>query len=298
MKLTLQKRQTAFQFAVLPSQKRTSFSPNPICVRPAPRTDGGHVIPWRRSVAPRHREAHGWKRTSPTCLEAEPKWSQLSADEFDKLVSSDALPVCFIGMSNCGKSHWSYQLHDTLEFDLFSVDDHIEDSLKDILSQEGHVGISGLANWMGFPSDAQFAKHQAIYLAAEESITAGAAVPEGRNCVLDTTGSVVYLTDAVRNLLMKHYLVIHLEASDDLLDVMTENYFQTPKPVVWGDAYNRQDGETVDEALRRCYPNLLKERRDRYARMAHVTIPAATCLSTRTVKAFLNELRSRLPSVV
>lgn len=256
-----------------------------------------HTTPARRRVIPVSPTSVVLHRVIPTASVKQSKWANLTVGEFDSLLDSGGLALCFIGMSNCGKSHWSHQLHNHCNFSLVSVDDDIEISLEDILSGEGHVGIGGLADWMGFPSEDRFASNQATYLTAEESITSTAAVVKGQNCVLDTTGSVVYLSETTRNKLMEQYLVIHLEASDDLLHVMTENYFQTPKPVVWGDAYNRQDGETVDDALRRCYPTLLQERRARYARMAHVTIPASKSLSPiLNVHGFLNVLRSYLPA--
>lgn len=227
------------------------------------------------------------------------KWDGLSVTQFDNLVTSGALAVCFVGMSNCGKSYWSRQLHNELKFDLLCVDNEIERNLQRILQAEGHVGIDGLAAWMGFPSDERFATNQATYLSAEEDITRKAKPCVGRNSVLDTTGSVIYLSQATRQRLCQDYLVVHLEASDDLLDIMTDNYFKTPKPVVWGDTFNCREGETPDQALRRCYPFLLRERRDRYAAMAHVTVPAAVSLNrSLDLNGFIVELRDRLSITV
>lgn len=222
-------------------------------------------------------------------------WAKISASDFDARLKDRNLAVCFVGMSNCGKSHWSWELRDNLGFSLLSVDRNIENELEPVLRADGHVGIEGLAAWMGFPTDDRFAKNQATYLDFEERITATASPTIGKNSVLDTTGSVVYLSDATRARLVRNYLVVHLEAGDELLAVMTENYFKTPKPVVWGDAFNRQDGESPDAAMRRCYPQLLKQRREMYAQMAHVTIPASTSLDRKlNVDLFLDELRSRL----
>lgn len=201
-------------------------------------------------------------------------------------------------MSNSGKSFWSKQLQRDLQFQVVCVDDRIEKQLESQLSIAGHVGIDGLAAWMGFPSDESFASRQAEYLSAEERITASAAAilhDTGSNSVLDTTGSVVYLSNATREMLCSNYLVIHLEAGDDLLSAMTENYFLTPKPVVWGDSFNQRDGESPEDALRRCYPALLRERRERYSKMAHITVPAATSLSRQlNVHGFIDQVRSRL----
>lgn len=222
-------------------------------------------------------------------------WKQLKPHQFEARLQSRQLAICFVGMSNCGKSHWSRALHEQLDFSLISVDDVIEEKLKPELAKDGHEGIGGLAAWMGFPSDARFARNQAIYLEAEEDVTARAAPTPARNSVLDTTGSVVYLSEATRARLTQRYLVVHLEASDDMLDVMTENYFQTPKPVVWGDAFAQRRGEDANAALRRCYPILLRERRERYAKMAHVTVPATISLSRQVdLRGFLDQVREGL----
>lgn len=235
----------------------------------------------------------------PRCSTAEtPVWETLTVSEFDHRLKSGTLSLCLIGMSNCGKSFWSKQLHNNLRFQIVCIDDLIEERLAQQLAVAGHVGIDGLAAWMGFPSDDFFASRQAEYLSAEERITAAAAAmlhKSGSNSVLDTTGSVVYLSNDTRDLLSSNYLVVHLEASDDLLAAMTDNYFLTPKPVVWGDSFNQRDGESPESALRRCYPALLRERRERYAKMAHVTVPAATSLSEQlNVHGFIDEVRSRL----
>lgn len=217
--------------------------------------------------------------------------------EFDERLKTHTLSLCLIGMSNCGKSHWASRLHNDLEFKLVCVDDHIEKQLANQLSHAGYVGIDGLAAWMGFPSDNTFASRQAEYLNAEEQITAAAAdtPPASGNSVIDTTGSVVYLSSNTREKLCSNCLVIHLEASDDLLTEMIDNYFLTPKPVVWGDTFNRMESESPEDALRRCYPTLLRERRERYAKMAHVTVPAATSLSRKlNVHGFVDEVRSKL----
>lgn len=204
----------------------------------------------------------------------------MSAAEFDAAMSSERLALCLVGMSNCGKSHWSTALGIQKGFQVTCVDEEIEHLLKDELTQGGYSGIDGLASWMGFPTDQRFAKAQEKYLAAEEMATqAGAQPTQDSNCVLDTTGSVVYLNEATCSQVRNNFLVIHLEAGDDMLAKMTERFFETPKPVVWGDSFDWQEGENEDEAMRRCYPNLLRQRRERYRKLAHVNVAAGECIS-------------------
>jgi hypothetical protein len=223
--------------------------------------------------------------------------ASLTEEEFDARVSRDEMRVCLVGMSNCGKSHWSSQLHDGCSYSLVCVDGEIEKAIEPELRSLGFSGIDGMAEWMGFPTDDRFSANQAVYLSYEEEITA-AAVARGAktgNYVLDTTGSVIYLSRETLRQLRASFLVIHLEASDDMLGMMTDNYFLTPKPVVWGDSFNRSDGESEGAALRRCYPGLLHERRARYAELAHVTIPGNVALSRDlSLPQFLDLVREQL----
>lgn len=222
-------------------------------------------------------------------------WDRLTADEFDSRAAESSLAICFVGMSNCGKSHWSRQLKEHRGFHVVSVDEEIERAIEPELTALGFAGIDGLAEWMGFPSDERFSVNQDRYLGYEESITAATNPVKGLNSVLDTTGSVVYLSQDTLDRLQREYLVVHLEASDDMLELMTAKYFETPKPVVWGDAYRPLGGETPNESLRRCYPDLLRERRKKYAAISHVTIPASISLSQDVrLDKFLDHVRSRL----
>jgi shikimate kinase len=225
--------------------------------------------------------------------------AKISAGDFDKQISERLGRICFVGMSNCGKSHWSNVLRIEHDYELLSVDEHIEKAIEPELRELGFAGIDGMAEWMGFPTDDRFLDNQTKYLKLEEKITSaacGALSSKTRNCVLDTTGSVVYLSDRTLQAMMSRFLVVHLEASDDMLDIMTENYFATPKPVVWGDLFQQDRGEDPKAALRRCYPRLLRERRKRYAKLAHVSVPAAISLSRDICSTeFLSYIRTQLP---
>lgn len=46
-----------------------------------------------------------------------------------------------------------------------------------------------------------------------------------------------------------------------------------PKPVVWGQSFNKKEGESDHDALVRCYPELLEFRARRYANLADITLP-------------------------
>lgn len=210
-------------------------------------------------------------------------------------------------------------------FTRFCVDDAIEVELGRELSAAGLAGIEGLATWMGTPADDHFWAAQDQYLALEEGITAtairsltaggggggpglggkpaAAAAAAAANVVLDTTGSVVYLSAATRLALTTTCFVVHLVASDDMLAEMTEGYFATPKPVVWGPREGGVwDGVREGEAggvaaLRRCYPALLAQRRQRYGVLAHVAVPAEVARDPAVgVDAFWAAIREQLPN--
>lgn len=223
----------------------------------------------------------------------------MTASEFDEREASSSLAICFVGMSNCGKSHWSHQFKINCGFHVVSVDEEIERAIEPELTALGYYGIDGMAEWMGFPCDDRFANNQGVYLGYEETVTAATSPREGVNSILDTTGSVVYLKSDTLGKIRDEYLVVHLEASDDMLEYMTTNYFEMPKPVVWGDAYRPRVDEEPIRAMRRCYPDLLRERRKRYAAMAHVTVPAAISLSRQIkLEEFLHHVKSKLPQNV
>mmetsp|Transcript_23655 Transcript_23655/g.93364 ORF Transcript_23655/g.93364 Transcript_23655/m.93364 type:complete len:262 (-) Transcript_23655:969-1754(-) len=198
---------------------------------------------------------------------------------FKKQLEDGNARLCFVGMSNCGKSFRSNQLRETRGFNMTSVDEEIEEAILPELEALGFKGIEGMAQWMGFPYEDRFKKNEKKYLGIEETITASVDPEEGKNFVLDTTGSVIYMPRPILQSLRQKYLVVHFLASDDMVSEMIENYFKTPKPVSWGDSYNQMDGEDGDKALRRCYPDLLATRRKQYEQLAHVSIPAETTLS-------------------
>mmetsp|Transcript_16811 Transcript_16811/g.24181 ORF Transcript_16811/g.24181 Transcript_16811/m.24181 type:complete len:297 (-) Transcript_16811:962-1852(-) len=232
---------------------------------------------------------------------------------FKKQLEDGRARLCFVGMSNCGKSFRSNQLRETLGFNMISVDEEIEEVILPELEALGYKGIEGMAQWMGFPYEDRFKKNEKKYLEIEENITASVDPEEGQSFVLDTTGSVIYMPRPVLQSLRDNFLVVHFLASDNMVSEMIENYFKMPKPVSWGDSYNQMDGEDGDKALRRlhnaqvsesliktslpavkpsnsihakyhvflrrCYPELLAARRKQYEQLAHVSIPAETSLS-------------------
>lgn len=235
------------------------------------------------------------QRAITASLEVGTVWDQIQGNEFDKLMAEQKMSLCFVGMSNCGKSHWSERLQREMGFSRTCVDDEIERAIKPELESLGYEGISGLAEWMGYPSDERFAEHEARYLELEEHITATTSPSASSNFVLDTTGSVIYLNSKTLSILRDTFLIVHLSASEDMLEEMKVAFFETPKPVVWGDSYSRLASESTIDSLKRCYDGLLQERFKRYSKLAHVAIPASVSRDPETkMSEFLHVIRSQL----
>ena len=222
-------------------------------------------------------------------------WNSLGRVEFDSLLESRALPLCLIGMSNCGKSHWTNALVSNHGFAHMCVDDEIERAFEPELTALGYAGIADMARWMGYPADERFVTNEARYLQIEEDVTSRVIPATDSNFVLDTTGSVVYLSPSTLNYLQERFFIVHLAANDGILDSLRTSYFKSPKPVVWADAYNQLPDESSMDALRRCYDGLLRERLKRYHALAHVSIPAKFSFSPdATVEQFLDLVRNAL----
>lgn len=188
----------------------------------------------------------------------------------------DSVRLCFIGMSNCGKSTRANQLAQNHQFEVLHVDERIEAALKPELESLGFSGIEGMSSWMGQPFDERFAGNQKRYLELEEQITLSADFEGSAAAVLDCTGSVININAPEK--LRDRFLVVHFEATEEIVDAMVERYFQCPKPVAWGHTFSQRVGESGEEALRRCYPEMLKIRLEKYRSLAHFSIPATVSL--------------------
>lgn len=226
--------------------------------------------------------------------------ANLSRGEFDQLWKENQLRICLIGMSNCGKTMRSLQLAQRFGFERYCVDDNIEQHISSLLQRSGYPsGIEGVAKWMGYPFEERFYRNQEIYLEYENKLTYEAvstAQATNRSFVLDTTGSVIYLEKKTRDIISDTFLVVHLEASEDMLQEMIRLYFEAPKPVIWGDSFQPLGNEDGLTALKRCYPQLLRYRLKRYQQFAHCSVPASVAMNSAVpVEIFVERLRACLP---
>jgi shikimate kinase len=212
----------------------------------------------------------------------------LSCSEFDTHLEKNSLVLTLIGMSGMGKTYRSKQM-EAYGFTRLSSDDFIETQLLAMV----RAGIAGVAEWMGQPYEPHHQQHCTKYLAWEErSIISFLRKTNRGNTVIDTTGSVMYLSPKILDALHQQTLMVYLEASQTVKDKLFQVYMTDPKPVVWGESFYKLPDESDREALQRCYPMLLDFRAARYAALADVTLPFEIARNEQsTAEEFLQEIR-------
>jgi shikimate kinase len=87
--------------------------------------------------------------------------------------------------------------------------------------------------------------------------------------VLDTTGSVVYTGEETCRRMQSLTTVVYLEASPTEEELLIARYLTDPKPVLWTDQFSQRPGESTRDAIARCYPQLIAQRKKLYERYAH-----------------------------
>lgn len=221
---------------------------------------------------------------------------KLSVAEFDKLLNSNKLRLAVVGMSNVGKTRRAKSLvaDKALGFAWVCCDDLVEAKLKPFLEGKGFSGVDGVAAWMGQPYEARYPETQRLFLKFEEEAMNEVDYSVHKSLLIDTTGSVIYLSASALQRLKEKTLIIYLEATEGIRKLLFERYISNPKPVVWGGSFSRNNVETEMEALKRCYPQLLEYRAARYKQLADIVIPHNVLRDT-SGRQFLGEVRKRLP---
>lgn len=181
--------------------------------------------------------------------------------------------ISLIGMSGSGKSYWSKQL-EKVGFKRICCDDLIEEKLSEELKKLGYSGIADVSKWMGQPYEPQFKKTSSQYLAYENLVMEEiySFLEENKKIVVDTTGSVIYTNAKTLENLKKLTKIIYLKVPESVEKEMFNLYITDPKPVVWGNSFNKKSAETNLNALKRCYPDLLSYRSKQYEKLAKVTM--------------------------
>ena len=209
---------------------------------------------------------------------------------------SEPIHLALIGMSGAGKSYWSSKLINQ-GFHSFCCDDLIEKKLEDFLWLPNGKKLS-MAEWMGHPYEPQYIQAEQNYLEFEvemmESICSFLRedVYQGKNVVVDTTGSLIYTGETLMGCLKEITTIVYLKAQLGSIKTMYETFLRDPKPVLWQGRFNKHPQESNQEALLRCYPELLRSRQREYERYADVVIDFET-LHKRGfgVKGFLETIQ-------
>lgn len=184
-------------------------------------------------------------------------------------------------MSNVGKTYWSKKL-DAVGFRRFGCDDMIEEKLEKELKNAGFNGISDVAKWLGQPFEPQHKKNSKKYLEIERSVMCKIIdrlryhVTYHDNIIVDTTGSVIYHDEKILSQLRNLTKIVCLETTKEVHQQMYKLYLKEPKPVIWGESFRKQNGESDIDALRICYPKLLQYRASRYHNWADIMVDSAT----------------------
>jgi shikimate kinase len=185
--------------------------------------------------------------------------------------------LSLIGMSGSGKSYWSARLAGC-GFRHLCCDALIAARLASELIRPDESWIT-MGEWMGFPYESHYADREARYLACEvavlEEILARLEREAGdlqEDVVVDTTGSVIYVGEALLGKLRRHTTVVHMATPPDVQEPMLQKYLANKRPVLWRGMFDRRPGEANGEALARCYPALLSSRERLYEQWADVTV--------------------------
>jgi len=102
----------------------------------------------------------------------------------------------------------------------------------------------------------------------EENACAGS----DENVVVDTTGSVIYVGEDILNRLRSLTTVINFTFPTVVREAMLRQYMSNPRPVLWRGFFNQEHGESVEDALFRCYHELLDSREIAYRELTDIEI--------------------------
>ena len=185
--------------------------------------------------------------------------------------------LSLIGMAGTGKSHWSKKLAGH-GFSRFCCDDLIAKRLAPELTRPDGTAME-MGEWMGFPYEPQYKEREAKYMAYEievlteifELLESGEMDSE-EDIVVDTTGSVIYTGEEILGRLRQHTTIVYLSTPPELQEKMLKAYVSKPGPVLWRDMFSKEPHETNEQALARCYAELLLFRQRLYEQYADVTI--------------------------
>lgn len=190
---------------------------------------------------------------------------KLSQDEFDQCLAQGELTLCFVGMSNIGKSYTAGIIARDCLFDHIELDALIQDGL-------GLQDMNALAEWMGFPFEDSYESNSRKYINLESQLIENNIIKVSTNTILDVTGSAIYCEQATLHKLKSSSLIVHISAGADSIETLTERFSTDPKPLIWGDGSENLGSLDDMEQLMAAYPKLLENREHRYSDLADIRL--------------------------
>ena len=188
------------------------------------------------------------------------------------LGETKTLKLALIGMSGAGKSYWSKKMEEK-GYRWYNCDEMIAERLGSELPRIGNSTLN-LAKWMGQPFSEGYIEAEKLYLELEEAVVEHIcdelehATEKNVPVVVDTTGSLIYLQKKLLSRLRALTKMVHLRLTEEKHEQLFENFINDPKPVIWKGKFKPRKGEPLQNALRRCYNELLSYRNERYSLIA------------------------------
>ncbi|MBS1255329.1 MAG: Shikimate kinase [Deltaproteobacteria bacterium] len=215
------------------------------------------------------------------------------------LRKTNTVNLALIGMSGAGKSYWSRRMEEK-GYRRYNCDKMIAERLGLELSKKGKATLN-LANWMGQPFSEGYTEAEKLYLELEEAVIEQIcdeleqSVENNFPVVVDTTGSLIYLKKNLLKRLRTFTKMVHLKLPAEKHEELFEAYLNDPKPVIWEGKYKPRKGETHQNALRRCYRELISFRNERYNSIADCVLDYSFHHNPkREVEELLDSLASSL----
>lgn len=206
--------------------------------------------------------------------------------------------LSLIGMAGTGKSYWAKRLAEQ-GFRAWCCDEMIQKRLESML-KEAKIETKTMGEWMGFPYEVGYEDRETIYLEHEKEVLYQIldyleAVDKRSNedVVVDTTGSVVYAGDEILKRLRSSTTMVYLSAPSEVRERLLDAYISHPHPMLWRGVFGQEPGETNDEAMARCYQDLVTARERLYEKHAGLTVDYHRCREEGFgVREFLDEIAS------
>ena len=126
------------------------------------------------------------------------------------------------------------------------------------------------------PWEPGHAESEREYLNLEERVTneaIDAAEKSSEPFVIDTTGSVIYLSKETIGRLRAVCTTVLFEHSSAQVELLYETFLKHPKPLIWGSSYAEKTGESHEAARARSFRELLAFRESQYRSLAQIVIP-------------------------